>query len=1026
MEKTLKRTRFLIIIFWLVLSAAAIFFLPNVPKLVQNKGQITVPKSAYVEKGHRLQKRLNPKEAASHDIIAVYHNNSKLTNEQIADIKQVVRRLSNDRNKYHVSAITSLNDGKSVQKQLTSKDKTTMLVQISLKSNQNQIGQRSQTIKKQLKVNGLSLKMTGSDLVTHDFASATQDGVKKTEVIAIVFILIVLILVFRTPIIPVISLLTVGVSFIISFSLVTNLVQSINFPFSNFTQVFMVVVLFGIGTDYNILMYNRFKSELAISKDSNLSAVNTLKTAGKTVLFSGSSVLIGFSALGLATFGLYQATSAVAIGVLTLLLVLTTLNPALMSLFGSRLFWPVKKLSAENNSKLWRNLTSSAVKHGLLTAIITLAVAIPASMIFSHRMNFNDLWEVSNKYESKQGINLISKHFPAGFSSPVTIILSSNKKLDNSQSLYDLDLIQNRINKDSQVSEVMGITRPLGDKINQLYVGNQLKTLNSGISNASSGIGQINSGLRSAKDQIAQQQGNTNGVQSLIDGTGRLQSGSGQLQNALNTLQSRLSQGAAGADQMNSAIATLASSTAQLKGGVDRILGQLNQTQMPSSAGLAGSLAGTRQQITALVGRIAAESANNPQALADIQNLANLLNTSFSSLQSQLGSLDQVAGNVSQLRSALTSVDQGLGQMQAGTAQLQSASGQLSDGLRQGADGAATIASRSQELTSGLAQIQAGQRQMQTALDRLGQKSQQLQDGLNQASNGLDRVNNGLHSGQNYINELIGNSSSDWLNVPNSVLHSKTFSRAFDTYMSPDRKTTRINVILKMNPFSRPAMSATNNLRKSVARNIQGTSLSKADIGVTGTSMQNYDLQEISTSDFTRTAIIMLIGIAIVLMLITRSVLNALTIITALAGTYFISLGIGEKISQLLLGRSELSWNVPFFGFIMLVALGVDYSIFVMMDYNEQRGLGKDRLIAASTHLGTVIISAAIILGGTFAAMIPSGILTLIQVAIVVITGLVILAFIAIPIFVPAVISIISWLYKRKLEAIQRVEKTDQ
>src|SRR5699024_3908051 len=79
----------------------------------------------------------------------------------------------------------------------------------------------------------------------------------------LLYIFIVLVIVFKSPIVPIISLLTVGVSFITSFSLVTNLVEKFNFPFSNFTQVFMVIVLFGIGTDYNILLYDKFKENLS-------------------------------------------------------------------------------------------------------------------------------------------------------------------------------------------------------------------------------------------------------------------------------------------------------------------------------------------------------------------------------------------------------------------------------------------------------------------------------------------------------------------------------------------------------------------------------------------------------------------------------------------------------------------------------------------------------------------------------------------------------------------------------------------
>ncbi|WP_457346764.1 MMPL family transporter, partial [Pseudomonas sp. SDO5511_1_S431] len=68
----------------------------------------------------------------------------------------------------------------------------------------------------------------------NDFTSSIREGIKKTELITVVFIFIVLIIVFRSPVVPLVSLLTVGVSFLVSFSIVTNLVNQVNFPFSNF------------------------------------------------------------------------------------------------------------------------------------------------------------------------------------------------------------------------------------------------------------------------------------------------------------------------------------------------------------------------------------------------------------------------------------------------------------------------------------------------------------------------------------------------------------------------------------------------------------------------------------------------------------------------------------------------------------------------------------------------------------------------------------------------------------------------
>jgi putative drug exporter of the RND superfamily len=123
-----------------------------------------------------------------------------------------------------------------------------------------------------------------------------------------------------------------------------------------------------------------------------------------------------------------------------------------------------------------------------------------------------------------------------------------------------------------------------------------------------------------------------------------------------------------------------------------------------------------------------------------------------------------------------------------------------------------------------------------------------------------------------------------------------------------------------------------------------------------------------------------------------------------------------ELFTKHVLGHDMLSWNVPFFTLIMLVTLGVDYSIFLMMHYNESKALGRQQILPTAKVMGGVILSAAVILGGTFAALMPSGIITLIQVAIAVIIGLILLSVFIMPMLIPACFGLTEKLAKKKTE----------
>jgi RND superfamily putative drug exporter len=151
----------------------------------------------------------------------------------------------------------------------------------------------------------------------------------------------------------------------------------------------------------------------------------------------------------------------------------------------------------------------------------------------------------------------------------------------------------------------------------------------------------------------------------------------------------------------------------------------------------------------------------------------------------------------------------------------------------------------------------------------------------------------------------------------------------------------------------------------------------------------------------------MLIGIAIILIVLLRSLVMPLYLLVSLLLCFYSSLAINQLIYVNILGYDGTNWTMPFFGFVILMALGVDYSIFLMDRFNENKGMPvKDAMLLAMRNMGTVIFSAVLILGGTFAAMFPSGVLSLMQIATIVLGGLVLYAFVFLPFFVPVMVKL--------------------
>ncbi|MCP3740874.1 MMPL family transporter [Rossellomorea sp. BNER] len=185
--------------------------------------------------------------------------------------------------------------------------------------------------------------------------------------------------------------------------------------------------------------------------------------------------------------------------------------------------------------------------------------------------------------------------------------------------------------------------------------------------------------------------------------------------------------------------------------------------------------------------------------------------------------------------------------------------------------------------------------------------------------------------------------------------------------------------------------------------------------------MINEDLTKSSEEGLKKTegitVILMLVGISIILVFLFRSIIT-IYIIGSLILTYYTSMAINEVIYVDIFNYTGISWAVPFFRFVILVALGVDYSIFLMDRFNEYKELSvADAMLLAMKKIGTVIISAVIILGGTFAAMMPSGMLSLLQIASIILIGLLLYAFIILPLFIPVMVKNFGqanwWPFKR-------------
>ncbi|MGX6441743.1 MMPL family transporter [Neobacillus sp. K501] len=1019
--RAIIKGKWFILIAWIVIIAALFMVAPNMEKLVREKGQINVPDGYSSTLAEDILSEVQSDENKGSDLqtALVFHSDKKLTEKDFANAENAVKQLEKNQDELGITEILSHFNQEALKDQLVSEDGTTILVSMNVTANGREGKEITEDLYKAIDDVRLDHYYTGNWMIGEDLVTNSQEGLKKTEGITVVFILVVLLLVFRSIIAPIIPLVTVGFSYLTAQSIVAILVDKVDFPLSTFTQIFLVAVLFGIGTDYCILLLSRFKEELSKNDSVVEAIITTYKNAGKTVLFSGLAVMIGFASIGFSTFQLYKSAAAVAIGVAILLLALFTVVPFFMAVLGKKLFWPSKGKLEHGDSKLWGVTGKFALARPLIALIIVAVISVPALFTYDGELSFNSLEEIGDDFHSIKGFNIISDSFGPGESMPTQIVIKNDDELNSSDYIALTEKISLELAKIDDVDVVRSVTRPMGEPIDELYISGQVKSLEEGLVQGNDGIQQISDGLSEAGGQLKANQPKmeaaTDGISQLISGTNQLQSGMGTIQTNLAKIEDGLEQGASGTTQVREGLEVIKTESSKVLAGSQKLLDGYKQVAAGISS-INNTLGATNHYFTNL-------ETDLPEVLGNPNYLA--LKMTIQGTQDQPGLQTvaaQLAGSFSQLNSNFNEAIVGQEALVKGMEELVKGLSEIETGLYAMENGQGQIVQSLPQLSSGLNGLNNGQEQILNGFKDMGSQITQLTDGLTQSADGLNQVHDGLESAQEYLAGVSEQEQTGFY-IPQDVLDSKDFEQSLDAYMSKDRKVMTIDVVFNKNPYSNEALNRIPEIKEAVERVVKDTKLENAKVAVGGVSSMHHDLDTISEGDYSRTVVFMLIGITIILMILFRSIIMPLYLIGSLILTYYTSMAISEVIFVNWLGYTGISWAVPFFAFVILIALGIDYSIFLMDRFNEFKHMSVEQaILQAMKKMGTVIISAAVILGGTFAAMMPAGVLSLLEIAAILLIGLSLYALVILPLFVPVMVKTFGeanwWPFRKNKDSI--------
>ncbi|WP_042462429.1 MMPL family transporter [Neobacillus dielmonensis] len=1009
MKKIIKG-RWAIFSLWLIVTILLTVIQPDINAILRQKGQQGTSDSSPSVIADKILKKMDTTKGTN-DII-VFYDKDKISNAEMEKVGDAVKAISDNSKELGITSMIdpfSIPDAKS---SLVSKDGTTVMVSFKLDKKGREVDDIQKELDSKLDQVPVDYYLSGEDFINNDYLRASMAGVEKSAALTVIFILVVLIITFRSVVTPLVSLIAVAFSYLVSMGIAAQLIDKAGFPITSLTQMLLVLILFGIGTDYNILLFNRFREELAHGHSIDEAIVNTYKTAGKTIAYSILTVFIAFLGLVFAESPIYKSGVVVAIGVTVLLLEILTLTPFIMKVLGKKLFWPSKSINGHKENKYWGKTSSFATKRPIISVVVILLILGPMVYLHEEKLNFDTVGELGNKYPSSKGFNIVADHFGKGQAMPATVVIENSKELTNNESLTVIDNITESIKNIDGVKQVSSVTQPQGEQIADFYISNQMGSVTDGVSQTQGGVDQINDGLKLAQEKLGS--ADFSQVNQMVDGTAKLQEGMDALTNGLKQIQDGIDDGANNSQTISNGLVAIETNLSKMSSGVSLLadnfgkmqagyaeMGTHYQDAAQALLGVKGALSQMQPMVNALGSYTDVSSDTNYLALKQTMDglIASLSQVTPEGIDTLNQNYNAATAGFAEANKNLTIMSSGLAQMADGLKQLES-------GLDKASSGIGTIVTNMNSVSDGLGQMKSGQQQLVDGLNGFGQFGQQL----SAVNDGLTKISDGLGQSNGFLTQYKTNKT---FYIPKEALTDKNFEKSLDAFMSNDRKITKMIVVLKADPYSKEVLSTINKMNAAVSNGLKGSNLSDAKYGTSGPSATTNDMNDILSRDLNRTTTIVIIGVLLVLFFVIRSFWTPVFITASLLGAYYAAMFIINYIFIDWLGLEGISSFVPFFSFIIIVALGVDYSIFLMMRFKEYPHMPqKEAIVLASRHIGGVIIAAVIILGGTFATLMPSGMLLLAELAIAVITGLIVLCFVLLPVFLPAMIALPNALAK--------------
>jgi RND superfamily putative drug exporter len=464
---------------WLLLATGVAVLAPAWDSTAQDDDIRFLPARCESVRGYQLLQQAFPQDVfASRVLFAVERADRPLAEADLALVDAIAAdldRLRRDEPALQIVRVCSHRDPY-VGRRLVSADGRCTLIQVSLGSpylaqqTRATVDRAGALVRRRLAAAGggaPAVYTTGPAGVGRDLTAASADSLEGTTLATVVLVVVVLLLVYRAPLLALVPLVTIAGSVFVALKLLALCTLIPGFYLVNISKVFAVVMLYGAGTDYCLFLIARYREELGQGHVRGAALARSVGAVGGALAASAGTVICGLGMMGLAEFAKVRCGGpAIAVGLAVALAASLTLTPALLQILGRAAFWPggmPRRRLAWQKPGVWDRLSRFVVARPRAVLGASVAALLPLALLGAGvSASYRATGELAATSPSLRGLAAIQRHFTAGEVGPITVLLEGPADWDGKEGRDLVAHLSEGFLRLDNVAEVRSLTQPLG------------------------------------------------------------------------------------------------------------------------------------------------------------------------------------------------------------------------------------------------------------------------------------------------------------------------------------------------------------------------------------------------------------------------------------------------------------------------------------------------------------------------------------------------------------------------------------